>query len=145
MAWTLTKVAEANNYKEGEVDIVDSDTLRRVAEFRDYFNKATPEEQKKIAQDFDERVNKYMEPELMSTITTGNAVETVKESADITEDDNERVWELKDITYALENYPDIPEAQKKWVEDMIYSPANKAEHKIAGAIQQDKSDKNIEQ
>jgi hypothetical protein len=28
---------------------------------------------------------------------------------------------------------------------MIYGPANNAEHKIADAIQQDRSDKNIEQ
>lgn len=138
MVWNLNKVAESNDYKE----TVDSDTSRRVAEFRDYFNKATPEEQMRIAKDFDEKVNKYMDPELKSVITTE---ENIKESSDVTEDDNERVWELKDITYALENYPNISDAQKKGVEDMIYGPANKAEHEISDAIQQDKSDKNIEQ
>lgn len=144
MVSNLNKVAEANDYKEWAVDTVDSDTAHRVAELRDYFNKATPEEQKKMAQDFDERVIKYMGPELKSTITTGGAVENIEESADITEDDNERVWELDGITYALDNYPDIPEAQKKWVEDMIYSPVNNTEREIAAAIQQDKSDKKIE-
>ena len=144
MAWNLNKVAEADDYKE-TVDMVDSDTSRRVAEFRDYFNNATPEEQNRIAQDFDERVNRYMDSELKSTIATGDTVENVTESTDITEDDNERVWELNDITYALEHYPDISEAQRKWVEDMIYGPANNAEHKIADAIQQDRSDKDIEQ
>lgn len=141
MVWNLNKIAESNDYKK---ETVDSDTSRRVAEFRDYFNKATPEEQMKIAQDFDEKVNKYMDPELKSTITSGDTVENVKESAEVTEDDNERIRELEDITYALDNYPDIPEAQKKWVEDMIYGPANNAEHKIVDAIQQDKSDKNID-
>jgi hypothetical protein len=67
----------------------------------------------KIAQDFDEKVNKYMDPELKSTITSGDTVENVKESAEVTEDDNERIRELEDITYALENYPNIPDAQKK--------------------------------
>jgi hypothetical protein len=71
--------------------MVDSDTSRRVAEFRDYFNNATPEEQNRIAQDFDERVNRYMDSELKSTIATGDTVENVTESTYITEDDNERV------------------------------------------------------
>ncbi|MBO7095182.1 hypothetical protein J6V86_03270 [bacterium] len=91
MVSNLNKVAEANDYKEGAVDMVDSDTAHRVAQLRDHFNKATPEEQKKMAQDFDERVIKYMGPELKSTITTGRAVENIEESADITEDDNKRV------------------------------------------------------
>jgi hypothetical protein len=125
--------------------MVDSDTSRRVAELRNYFNKATPAEQEKMAKDFDERVNKYMDPELKSAIATGGDVENVRESADVTEDDNERVKELGDITYALENYPDIPYAQKKGVEDMIYGLADNANEKIVDAIRKDKSDKNIEQ
>ncbi len=144
MAWNLNKVAEADNYKEA-VNMVDSDTSRRVAELRNYFNKATPAEQEKMAKDFDERVNKYMDPELKSAIATGGDVENVRESADVTEDDNERVKELGDITYALENYPDIPYAQKKGVEDMIYGLADNANEKIVDAIRKDKSDKNIEQ
>ena len=70
MAWNLNKVAEADDYKE-TVDMVDSDTSRRVAEFRDYFNNATPEEQNRIAQDFDERVNKHIPKDRFSAFEYG--------------------------------------------------------------------------
>ena len=142
MIWNLNKFTESNDYKK---EILDSDTLRRVAELRELFNNATPAEQEKMAKDFDERVNKYMDPELKSIITTGDVSEKARESADvITKDDEQRAKEVKEITYALENYPNIPDAQKKWVEDMIYGPVNKANEKIANAIYQNKSDKNIE-
>ena len=142
MIWNLNKFTESNDYKK---EILDSDTLRRVAELREHFNNASPAEQEKMAKDFDERVNKYMDPELKSIITTGDVSEKARESADvITKDDEQRAKEVKEITYALENYPNIPDAQKKWVEDMIYGPVNKANEKIANAIYQNKSDKNIE-
>jgi len=142
MIWNLNKFTESNDYKK---EILDSDTLRRVAELRELFNNATPAEQEKMAKDFDERVNKYMDTELKSIITTGDVSEKARESADvITKDDEQRAKEVKEITYALENYPNIPDAQKKWVEDMIYGPVNKANEKIANAIYQNKSDKNIE-
>ncbi len=142
MIWNLNKFTESNDYKK---EILDSDTLRRVAELREHFNNASPAEQEKMAKDFDERVNKYMDPELKSIITTGDVSEKARESTDvITKDDEQRAKEVKEITYALENYPNIPDAQKKWVEDMIYGPVNKANEKIANAIYQNKSDKNIE-
>jgi uncharacterized protein YciU (UPF0263 family) len=88
--------------------------LRRVAELREHFNNASPVEQEKMAKDFDERVNKYMDPELKSIITTGDVSEKARESTDvITKDDEQRAKEVKEITYALENYPNIPDAQKK--------------------------------
>jgi len=142
MIWNLNKFTESNDYKK---EILDSDTLRRVAELREHFNNASPAEQEKMAKDFDERVNKYTDPELKSIITTGDVSEKARESTDvITKDDEQRAKEVKEITYALENYPNIPDAQKKWVEDMIYGPVNKANEKIANAIYQNKSDKNIE-
>ncbi len=142
MIWNLNKFTESNDYKK---EILDSDTLRRVAELREHFNNASPAEQEKMAKDFDERVNKYMDPELKSIITTGDVSEKARESTDvITKDDEQRAKEVKEITYALENYPNIPDAKKKWVEDMIYGPVNKANEKIANAIYQNKSDKNIE-
>ncbi len=142
MIWNLNKFTESNDYKK---EILDSDTLRRVAELREHFNNASPAEQEKMAKDFDERVNKYMDPELKSIIATGDVSEKAREATDvITKDDEQRAKEVKEITYALENYPNIPDAQKKWVEDMIYGPVNKANEKIANAIYQNKSDKNIE-
>jgi hypothetical protein len=108
---------------------------------------SSPEEQMKIAEEFNERVNSYMDPELKSI--TGNAVEKTAESKDITKDDEDRVKELDEVTKALENYPDLPEAQKKSVEDMIYSRVDNVQGNVAEVLSQnqpeDKSDRNIEE
>jgi hypothetical protein len=51
---------------------------------------------------------------------------------------------LDELNEAVNAYPNIPEAQKKAIDDMKYWPARRAKDKIGDVIQKDKSDKNIE-
>ena len=141
MVENVNKIPESQDY--GKENLVDSDAMNRFEEFKKYFSESPKEEQIRLATQFNQRVNEYMDSELKSRISGGN-VETQEESVEVDDSDVENLNKLDELNEAVNAYPNIPEAQKKAIDDMKYWPARRAEDQIGDAIQKDQSDKNIE-
>lgn len=144
MVGHIDAVGESNNRNPEQV--ADSD-VQRVKQFKEELKNLSPDEQIKIAHEFDKGVNKYMDPELKA-IVTWNTAEIEDESADVTEKDKDNLKILEKLNWALDDYPDISKPQKKAIEDIVYGPVDRAEKKIENILEQneqkEKSDKNIE-
>lgn len=137
----INQIPESQDYNRE--NLVDSDAMNRLEEFKKHLDSLSSEEQQKIAKKFDDRVNKYMDPEFKAQLP-GTSIESQQESSEVTDSDLDNINKLNELHAAVDGYPNIPEAQKKALHDIIYNPANKAENQVATAIQKDKSDKNIE-
>jgi hypothetical protein len=117
MVENVNKIPESQDY--GRENLVDSDTMNRFEEFKKYFSESPKEEQIRLATQFNQRVNEYMDSELKSRISGGN-VETQEESVEVDDSDVENLNKLDELNEAVNAYPNIPEAQKKAIDDMKY-------------------------
>ena len=144
-------VAESNGYQQEVVerkDVIKEDSQKRLEEFKQHLAESPLDEQIRIAKDWDERVNKYMDPELKAA-TTVDAVENVENSEYVKESSTENVKKVANLMDAINNYPDVPEAQKKATEEVIYGMVDNSAEDVAKALNsnkiKDKSDYNIEE
>jgi hypothetical protein len=117
MVGNVNQIPESQDY--GKEKLVDSDAMNRFEEFKKYFSESPKEEQIRLATQFNQRVNEYMDSELKSRIS-GSNVETQEESVEVDDSDVENLNKLDELNEAVNAYPNIPEAQKKAIDDMKY-------------------------
>ena len=134
------KQVEEKNYIDGKMEA-------KLKEFQQYLEESSLEEQLGIAQDWSRRVEGYLnkDPQLKNTIT-GNTVEQSERSEFVKESSVENLENLEALNKALRDYPDVSEAKKMAIEDVVYGMVNNSEKDMQNTLNkiEDKSDKYIE-
>ena len=133
----ISKLRESKDDKE-LVSEISREDVKNVELLKEYYNKASEEEKKNLANEFDSLVK----PELS---TLDNSFE-IKESAEVDEKALNDLKKVEKFNEALDKYPNISQKERNAIDHMIYSPINNSEDEIERKLQENNKtpDKNIE-
>ena len=139
MVWNVNEVAKSNEYSRESVKEISREDIKNVEELKNYYNQASEDEKQRLNNEFSQNLRNELnnDPELKSALEWEEIIDS-----EIRDDDTKNLENLKTLQNTLDAYPNLPEANRKAVEDMVYGPFKNSEEEIKNVLSGE--DKNID-
>lgn len=136
----MQEVAKSNEDIKESINVSRED-IKSVEDFKDYYDKATDQEKKKLNDEFANNIQEELskDPSLKSQLE-GETVDS-----EIRQEDIENINTLNKLQDNLRKYPNIPTANRQAIDKMVYGPFRDSEKNIQNILDKDENkDKKIE-
>ena len=136
----MQEVAKSNEDIKESINVSRED-IKSVEDFKDYYDKATDQEKKKLNDEFANNIQEELskDPSLKSQLE-GETVDS-----EIRQEDIENINTLNKLQDNLRKYPNIPTVNRQAIDKMVYGPFRNSEKNIQNILDKDENkDEKIE-
>jgi len=130
----MQEVAKSNEDIKESINVSRED-IKSVEDFKDYYDKATDQEKKKLNDEFANNIQEELskDPSLKSQLE-GETVDS-----EIRQEDIENINTLNKLQDNLRKYPNIPTVNRQAIDKMVYGPFRDSEKNIQNILDKDEN------